>query len=283
MKKALLILWVYILGGLHSCTEHKDATQSTLDSQSQITITKRYESGAKRWTEVTDPLTGEQQFIRYYESGVVKVIAPAKEHEEHGLSYGFHESGDTASKLNFKEGKLDGMQRWYDDKGCLIDIAIYKQGLPTERILFWDNQVEAEFIQYEIGGSIHYHAFLDSYGSFVQDTGNAMYAPRFYHGNIELSDDSTILAGDTVMVDAAVMKQDLRNVRGKLLLTVLNLDNNNIKAETISIPDNYLAIEHFIVLKDTGKFRLSLLYEREKISTGEKRFYESHSQTVLVK
>ena len=72
------------------------------------------------------PFSGRS--VSYYENGQVKEKINYKNGKPDGLEEWYYENGQLERKVNYKDGKKDGLEEWYDENGLLEIRKNYKDG-----------------------------------------------------------------------------------------------------------------------------------------------------------
>ena len=72
------------------------------------------------------PFTGSA--VEYYENVQILSKINYKDGKKDGLSEFYMENGQLVSKSNYKDGELDGLLEWYFWDGSIVDKKNYKDG-----------------------------------------------------------------------------------------------------------------------------------------------------------
>jgi hypothetical protein len=221
-------------------------------------ITDRYDNGAAKAAIFFNYHTGEQKIVRYFKSGKVMAVSEAKDSLKHGIGIGFYETGNIASILQFKNGKMDGLQKWFAND-CIARLAAFKNDtLKGEEFYYGENCMMTEYIYHNSRGDILYHAFFDSTGSYVTDSGFAILNFALFNDKVPLASGDTVLTTDTLIFKMSVINTTLKGLDASLLLKLNNISNDHNETIEIPIGRNYLLIKHKMVLDEAGEHALSL-------------------------
>lgn len=256
------------------------ACQEKSKSEVECIVTDKYPSGAVRGTLCTHTKTNEQLIRRFHESGKLLAIVPAKDSLRNGIGVAFHENGDTASILEFKLGKLDGIQRWFEG-GCLTRANVYENDiLVAEEYEYSVNGILMEYV-YRKNGEITYHAFFDEHGYFAGDTGFALIQGYAACRDTSLTRRNTLNVGDTINFLLSTINPNLRNVCLELKLLTHNMTTGEKTTEVLTIADNHLNTTHEIVMCQSGRYYFAVYLDVTRVSTQQRRTNYSDFDVIV--
>lgn len=269
------VIFVSLLCLVFSCSEKV---------REDRTVLEKYMNGKDKKILISSNDGQKQHIVYYNEHGFENLRVQARDGLEQGIGIVYNESGDTASILNFKDGKYEGVLKWYDKSGCLRVAAVYKQDMLTgEEMVYKSNEILHEYIFHALDGSVKYRAYFDDFGVFSADSGASLLWYNMLSDEIEIKNEDTLFIGDTVILDIDVVRQGMRDLSGKLMLEVVDLAEDTKVSEEIDIGENHLSVQHSYVLEKQGKYGLTIYYYKTKISTGQTQVVMSDELILNVK
>lgn len=248
-------------------------------------VLEHYEDGSvKRFYEVITADNDTTEFV-LFSNGDTMLISSIKFGMKNGECLAFWENKDTASILEYKDGKLDGMQRWYD-RGALSYYGRYRSDIPIdEHLLYGLNDEPVEYRYYDEQGHLRYHVFYDEEGEFMQDTGFAIFYNEIYRNNKILDQFDTITNRDTLKYEISIPNTNLvdkvdytlslavKDSQGALLdsMLITPVNNNNL-----SLTGDYL------VPISNGRVTISFLLQRTVIVSNQIKIYRGYIELNVV-
>jgi antitoxin component YwqK of YwqJK toxin-antitoxin module len=71
----------------------------------------------------------ESLVIEHYDNGKVSLKGQRNSKgQEEGICEGFYENGNIHWRTSFKEGKKDGIEKWFDKQGNITETSHWKNG-----------------------------------------------------------------------------------------------------------------------------------------------------------